>query len=182
MHPLHPSARTTHHMLATRDARLRHMPPPGQNGAVVLHAEAPSHRICSAITTIPPLRTAQPATLPQMCPHAKGSQALLLPRPPQSVDPGQTVTLQAASHRSTSAPPPPQRRSQRRSVGAHPWEENWLVGYTRIQDMCRCYQPWTCAPSTQLAKRYGQLYRKEAQQLEWCKVGPLQRMKWRVPH
>ena len=71
-----------HHMLATRDASMRHMPPSGQNGTALLHAEAPSHRICSAITTVPPLHTAQPATLPQMHPHTKGGQALLPSRPP----------------------------------------------------------------------------------------------------
>ena len=64
MHPLHPSARTTHHMLAAHDASMRHMPLSRQNIAVLLHAEAPSHGIFRAITTVPALRTTQSATLP----------------------------------------------------------------------------------------------------------------------
>ena len=100
-HNASPALQHPHNTPHARNTRCQHASHAAvwQNGAVLLHAEAPSHRICSVITTVPPLCTTQPPTMPQMYPHAKGSQALLLPRPPQSGYPSQIVTLQAANHR-----------------------------------------------------------------------------------
>ena len=63
-------------MLATRDASMRHKPPSRQNDAALLHAEAPSRRICGVITTVTPLYMAQPATLPQMHPEGASGTAV----------------------------------------------------------------------------------------------------------